>query len=265
MLGSVKSQIGHTKCAAGLAGLIKTARALHPGVRPGTLHLEEPNPYWDAASSPFFFAAGARPWPAAPADRFAGVSAFGFGGTNFHAVLSGYGGAPEPAHGLADWPAELFLLRRPDDIDHLSELVAANDRAGRPWALRDLALTLATRPSASGPVWAAVVAHDLDDLSAKLDRVRTAAPGEGVFFATGGAAPARMPTRRSDRGPSGRRWLPQRRTGCSTSRRWLVRRWLARRWPGRRWPDRQWLGRRWLGRSTGRWWTGRPPPRSAPG
>src|SRR5439155_1731054 len=74
-LGSVKSQIGHTKCAAGLAGLVKAAAALHAGVRPPT-NLREPNPSWDPESSPFFFDQQARPWLAAPGDRFAGISAF---------------------------------------------------------------------------------------------------------------------------------------------------------------------------------------------
>jgi 3-oxoacyl-(acyl-carrier-protein) synthase/NAD(P)H-dependent flavin oxidoreductase YrpB (nitropropane dioxygenase family) len=97
-VGSVKSQIGHTKCAAGLAGLIKAACALHTGTRPGTIHLTEPNAYWDPAASPFTFTTGpARPWAAAPGRRHAGVSAFGFGGTNFHAVLSGYDGADAPS------------------------------------------------------------------------------------------------------------------------------------------------------------------------
>lgn len=68
-LGSVKSQIGHTKCAAGLAGLIKTSLALHTGVKPPTLHLTEPNPAWDAQSSPFAFHTEARPWSAVPAER----------------------------------------------------------------------------------------------------------------------------------------------------------------------------------------------------
>ena len=149
VLGSVKSQVGHTKCAAGLAGLIKTALALHTGVRPGTLHLTEPNPYWDSATSPFAFSPGARPWPAAPGERYAGVSAFGFGGTNFHAVLAGYDGAAEPAHGLDEWPAELFVFRGSGDIDRLADLMAANDGAGRPWALRDLALTLTATTAAT--------------------------------------------------------------------------------------------------------------------
>ena len=193
VLGSVKSQVGHTKCAAGLAGLIKTALALHTGVRPGTLHLTEPNPYWDSASSPFAFSPGARPWPAAPGARYAGVSAFGFGGTNFHAVLAGYDGAAEPAHGLEAWPAELFVFRSSADIDRLAALMAANDGAGRPWALRDLALTVAATATTAAhtrtgdesrrqgaadrhqlPVGAAA-AGDLDDLALPVAATATTA------------------------------------------------------------------------------------------
>jgi acyl transferase domain-containing protein/NAD(P)H-dependent flavin oxidoreductase YrpB (nitropropane dioxygenase family) len=167
-IGSVKSQIGHTKCAAGLAGLIKVACAVHTGTRPGTIHLSEPNAFWDAAMSPFAFTSGpARPWPAPPGGRHAGVSAFGFGGTNFHAVLSGYDGADEPLHGLRDWPAELIVLRgdAAESGRRLQELAAANDAAGRPWRLAELATTMAARP---GPVRAAFVADDLDDLAARL-------------------------------------------------------------------------------------------------
>jgi acyl transferase domain-containing protein/NAD(P)H-dependent flavin oxidoreductase YrpB (nitropropane dioxygenase family)/acyl carrier protein len=169
VIGSVKSQIGHTKCAAGLAGLIKAACAVHGGVRPGTIHLAEVNPFWDPETSPFAFNAdGPRPWPAEPAGRHAGVSAFGFGGTNFHVVLSGYGGADEPAHGLRDWPAELFVLRGDpaEAAGRLRRLAEANDAAGRPWRLAELAATMAAGP---GPVRAAFVADDFDDLAARLD------------------------------------------------------------------------------------------------
>ncbi len=104
VLGSVKSQIGHTKCAAGLAGLIKAALALWHEVVPPTLHLSAPNAAWDAETSPFTFTTAARPW-AEPA-RLAGVSAFGFGGTNFHAVLAAGPVAPDRRHGLRDWAPE---------------------------------------------------------------------------------------------------------------------------------------------------------------
>ncbi|MCR6485850.1 SDR family NAD(P)-dependent oxidoreductase [Amycolatopsis sp. OK19-0408] len=104
VLGSVKSQIGHTKCAAGLAGLIKATLALWHEVVPPTLHLTKPNAAWEETTSPFTFTTTARPW-AEPA-RLAGVSAFGFGGTNFHAVLAAAPVAPDRRHGLRDWSPE---------------------------------------------------------------------------------------------------------------------------------------------------------------
>ena len=189
-LGSVKSQIGHTKCAAGVASLIKTARSLYVGARPPTGNVTSPNGFWDTDSSPFYFDSVARPWLAPAGERFAGVSSFGFGGTNFHAVLAGYGGAPEPAHGRDEWPAELFCFRGADrtaaqrSIERLAELCTANDAAGRPWRLRDLARTLAEEFGESGrPVQVAVVAADLDDLNAQLGRALRFAtsPGDGVF------------------------------------------------------------------------------------
>ena len=181
-LGSVKSQIGHTKCAAGLAGIIKVARSLYSGVRPPTGQIDQPNGYWDAESSPFFFDTAARPWAAPASERFAGVSAFGFGGTNFHAVLSAYDGGPEPEQGLEEWPAELFCFRSADQIQRLAELMAANDGAGHPWRLRDLAFTL-SRMGAAGPVQVALVATDLDDLATKLAAARTSTLTPGVFIA----------------------------------------------------------------------------------
>ena len=91
VLGSVKSQIGHTKCAAGLAGLIKASSALYRGVLPPTGNITSPNAAYDITTSPFRFIDHARPW--AGGQRHAGVSAFGFGGANFHAVLSSYAGS----------------------------------------------------------------------------------------------------------------------------------------------------------------------------
>ncbi|WP_322768255.1 polyketide synthase, partial [Frankia sp. Cr1] len=188
-VGSVKSQIGHTKCAAGLAGLIKTVKALETGVRPPTLNLTQPNPYWDAATSPFFFDTGARPWAAPASRRHAGVSAFGFGGTNFHVVLSAYDGGPEPAHGLGSWPAELFVVRGTDRVaagrtlDKLAELIRINEGAGQPWKLRDLAATVARRRG--GAVQVAFVAATLDDLPDLVRRARVFEhdPKAGIFVA----------------------------------------------------------------------------------
>ncbi|MGE7433923.1 SDR family oxidoreductase [Kitasatospora sp. NPDC001175] len=172
-LGSVKSQIGHTKCAAGLAGLIKAALALHTGVKPPTLHLSQPNSAWQEGKTPFGFHTEASPWAAPPAERVAGVSAFGFGGTNFHAVLSGHAGPP-PVHGLQEWPAELFTFRGADReraLRGVAELLRLAELAEQPWRMRDLALAAARRAeSAHGPVQVAVVAANRAELAGLLRR-----------------------------------------------------------------------------------------------
>ncbi|PSJ29700.1 polyketide synthase [Streptosporangium nondiastaticum] len=180
VLGSVKSQIGHTKCAAGLAGLIKAALAVHTGVRPPTLHLNRPGPVWQPHESPFVFHDRALPWAAGR--RVAGVSAFGFGGTNFHAVLRSGPGAAPPRCGHDAWPAELLVLRSADDARELLRLTGINDGAGRPWRLRDLALTAARRTGADRAA-AAVVAPSLDALPELLRAVAAGEPRPGVFLA----------------------------------------------------------------------------------
>ncbi|WP_280348810.1 type I polyketide synthase, partial [Nocardia neocaledoniensis] len=88
-LGSVKSQIGHTKGAAGTAGVMKLALALHQKVLPSTINVDAPNTEIDAARTPFYVNTKTRPWvldPQRPVRR-AAASAMGFGGTNFHLVL----------------------------------------------------------------------------------------------------------------------------------------------------------------------------------
>ncbi|MBK8074484.1 MAG: SDR family NAD(P)-dependent oxidoreductase [Kineosporiaceae bacterium] len=91
-LGSVKSNIGHLKAAAGTAGLFKMVRSLHEKVLAPSLNFNVPNPNVDWAATPFRVNTELRDWPA-PANgdvRRGGVSAFGFGGTNFHAVVEEY-------------------------------------------------------------------------------------------------------------------------------------------------------------------------------
>ena len=86
-LGSVKSMVGHTKAAAGAAGLIKAALALEHKVLPPTLKVRTPLPSLADGGSPLVLNTTARPWVRRGEIRRAGVSAFGFGGSNFHAIL----------------------------------------------------------------------------------------------------------------------------------------------------------------------------------
>lgn len=92
LVGSVKSNIGHLEAAAGLAGLLKAALAAHHAEVPPTIHLTAANPALPLQDTRLALATALAEWPA---PRYAGVSSFGFGGTNAHVVLEGI--APSPA------------------------------------------------------------------------------------------------------------------------------------------------------------------------
>jgi acyl transferase domain-containing protein/NAD(P)-dependent dehydrogenase (short-subunit alcohol dehydrogenase family) len=106
-LGSVKSQIGHTKASAGAAGLIKAALALHHRVIPPTIKVRQPLKEVTEGRTPFYIATEKRPWLAkGGAPRRAAVSAFGFGGSNFHTILEEY-----PLAGKSvDWDGNVQIL-----------------------------------------------------------------------------------------------------------------------------------------------------------
>jgi acyl transferase domain-containing protein/acyl carrier protein len=111
-LGSVKSQIGHTKAAAGAASLIKTALALHHKILPATININEPNPKLDIENSSFYLNTQTRPWIKAEGEtpRRAGVSSFGFGGTNYHVVLEEYEPEQQSSYRLHGAAGEVLLF-----------------------------------------------------------------------------------------------------------------------------------------------------------
>ena len=97
-LGSVKSQIGHTKAAAGAAGMIKAILALHHKVLPPTINVEKPNSKFDIEESAIYINTETRPWIKNGHPRRAGVSAFGFGGINVHVAMEEYQKAQSPTY-----------------------------------------------------------------------------------------------------------------------------------------------------------------------
>ena len=106
-LGSVKSQIGHAKSAAGIAGLIKVALALYHKTLPPTIKVEKPTSALESGKTPFYVNTQKRVWPAPESHpRRAALSAFGFGGTNFHCVLEEF----TPKKTQPDWTGETQLL-----------------------------------------------------------------------------------------------------------------------------------------------------------
>lgn len=168
-VGSAKANVGHTMSAAGVAGLIRAALAIHHRVVPPMAGYQEARP--ELGDTPLTFPVAATGWLGP--DRVAAVSSFGFGGTNAHVVLRSV--APRPA-GPVGFEPELVLLSAPDPAtlrDHAGRIAAAVERdAGT--SVTAVARALAVRrPQA---VRLAVVTGDREELLAAL---RAAATGAG--------------------------------------------------------------------------------------
>jgi myxalamid-type polyketide synthase MxaE and MxaD len=122
-LGSVKTNLGHLEAAAGIAGLIKVALALQHREIPPSLHFKKPNPHIPFDELPLRVQTALRPWPSEPGPALAGVSSFGFGGTNAHVVLEE---APPATTRMpdAEWKIGTHLLplsaRSPEALQDLS-------------------------------------------------------------------------------------------------------------------------------------------------
>jgi acyl transferase domain-containing protein/NAD(P)-dependent dehydrogenase (short-subunit alcohol dehydrogenase family) len=186
-LGSVKSQVGHTKAAAGAAALFKTAMALHHQTLPPTIKVDRPSPALELGDSPFYLNTAARPWiPRSGNGRRAAVSSFGFGGTNFHAVLEEYTGpGARPKRIWPDGP-ELLLLSAPD-IKALRksclETVILCESDSIPFS--NIALASQFAFDASLPHRWAVVATDRQEMSRKLRQLADGKTVPGTHTSAG--------------------------------------------------------------------------------
>ena len=187
-LGSIKSQIGHTKAAAGAAGLIKAALALHHKVLPPTLKVKKPNPKLGLDDHPFYVSSETRPWLGTDEHpRRAGVSSFGFGGSNFHVVLEEHVAAKkEPSW---DGAVEVLAVSGKDEASLLAALAVAESDPSR--GRRDFSAAHARR--------LVVVAEDAEKLRVALGRAReTLAKEKGSFelpegvFHGAGVAPGKL-------------------------------------------------------------------------
>ncbi|HTA65028.1 MAG TPA: acyltransferase domain-containing protein, partial [Xanthomonadaceae bacterium] len=165
-LGSVKSQIGHTKAAAGAAGLFKAVMALHHKVLPPSIKIDAPNPRLDIERSPFYLNTRTRPWiRGSTHPRRASVSAFGFGGSNFHVTLEEYRGAAPCAERLPGHRHDLVVLTADDS--------AALARRARGMAAGNVDLAQLARQSqrefkSGAAVRLAIVAGDASQLQSRL-------------------------------------------------------------------------------------------------
>ncbi|GGQ35911.1 hypothetical protein GCM10010266_69000 [Streptomyces griseomycini] len=184
LLGSVKSNIGHTQAASGVAGLIKMVLALRHGVLPPSLHITEPTPHVDWTSGAVSLVTETTPWPQTGRPRRAGVSSFGISGTNAHAILEQ---APEetPAEPPSpSGPVPLVFSARTEDAlrAHAARLAAAAEAS----APADLADALLSRSVFEHR--AVVVAGGANALSAVATGTESARVAVGVARPTGQVA-----------------------------------------------------------------------------
>jgi polyketide synthase 13 len=168
LLGSVKANIAHTEAAAGIAGLIKVVLAMEHGLIPPTPHFTTPNPHIPFERARLRVVTEPTPWPRYGDTARAGVSAFGFGGTNAHVVLEAPDRAAAPPSRSGPHIAILSAPspeRLRDTASRLADWFDAS--ANRDLRLADVAYTLARRDNGDR-YRTAVVATDLVDLASRL-------------------------------------------------------------------------------------------------
>ncbi|MFO1432612.1 MAG: type I polyketide synthase [Candidatus Competibacteraceae bacterium] len=186
LVGSVKTNMGHLESAAGIAGFIKAVLSLHHGEIPPSLHFHQPNPYIDWQNLPASVPVEPTPWPAGP--RLAGVSAFGFSGTNCHLVLEAAPRAPavsgEPGWHLLTLSAktlpalEALVQRYIDYLDSRPEAELAN-----------ICYTAQTGRQHFQQRWAVVAESKAQLRGQLLDRLQAGRlPSQDIAVSSGGIA-----------------------------------------------------------------------------
>jgi acyl transferase domain-containing protein/acyl carrier protein len=211
-IGSVKSNIGHLKSAAGIAGLLKAAMAIQNKWLPPTASFQRLSPAINLADSPFYILSEGKSWAAKDHPRRAGVSSFGFGGANYHIALSEYreedhrGRAQVvakpsrlpaplprmPAGGALDDLQEVALFRGVDATQILAEVVALRSRLeSQAGDLREVLATMNCRTDLPRAQRLAFTVCSRADLQAKLDLVHACGANpqalgalrpQGIFF-----------------------------------------------------------------------------------
>ncbi|GAB3874948.1 type I polyketide synthase [Dactylosporangium cerinum] len=192
-LGSLKSNIGHTQAASGVAGVIKMVMAMRHGTLPQTLHVDAPNPHVSWGVGELELLTESRSWPETGRPRRAAVSSFGISGTNAHTIIEQAPPAAEPEHAgvtprmggvLPVVVAARSTAALQAQAGRLRELLHADpelDLVDVAWSLMTTRAALEQR--------AVVLADDRDSLTAALETL--AAGGSGSQLVTGSVAPGR--------------------------------------------------------------------------
>ncbi|MFE9750404.1 type I polyketide synthase [Saccharothrix saharensis] len=199
-LGAVKSNLGHTGSAAGVAGLIKTVLMLKHGELVPTLHYGSPNPLLDLDATPFRVATTTQPWPDR-GTRLASVSSFGVGGTNAHVIVQG---APLRTAPVAREGARVLALSAAstDALGRMRDNLAQALRGEPKLDLPEVARTLADRRAhghrqafvAGDPAEAASLLEQAGEPASpgRLDKVAFLFPGHGPLGHAAGEAAHRL-------------------------------------------------------------------------
>ncbi|WP_344341077.1 ketoacyl-synthetase C-terminal extension domain-containing protein, partial [Streptomyces rhizosphaericus] len=186
LLGSLKSNIGHTVAAAGVGGVIKMVQAMRHGVLPKTLHVDEPTPMVDWSAGAVELLTEPTGWPETGRPRRAAVSAFGVSGTNAHVILEQYtepeedvpGGEPARTGATPTLPW-LVSARDEEGLRAQAGRLAAYAIAHPEANAADIGWSLATTRTAHDHL-AAVVGADREDLIAGLRSVAEGRPEADV-------------------------------------------------------------------------------------
>ncbi|MEM6753811.1 MAG: type I polyketide synthase, partial [Cyanobacteria bacterium P01_C01_bin.38] len=184
-IGSVKTNIGHLEAAAGIAGLIKVVLSLQNKEIPPHLHLKQLNPYIKIKNTPIQIPTSLQPWPAAADKRLAGVSSFGFGGTNAHVIVES---APVQksqvqASELGERPWHILTLSAKCEpallelAQRYQELLANNSSL----AIADICFSANTGRS-HFQHRLAVIGSDKQELAEKLDKISARGEAAGLFY-----------------------------------------------------------------------------------
>ena len=182
-LGSIKSNIGHTSAAAGVAGVIKMVQAMRHGVMPKTLHVDVPSPHVDWSAGAVSLLTEPQPWPARDGQRRAGVSSFGISGTNAHVIVEQPPADPEvvAAQVVQSDPAVAWVVSARSAAALAAQAGRLSAHLDAEPGLRavDVGWSLATTRAALEHR-AVLVGGDRDTLMAGLAGVASGEPGPGV-------------------------------------------------------------------------------------